>query len=52
MNGSEPKAKTVKRFYYVKSNAFRTVYAEGAFGGISPKGSAIRMAFFNEMSAR
>lgn len=43
--GKEHKPKL--HFHFVRSSAFRVVYAEGAFGGVSPKG-AIRMAFFNE----
>lgn len=46
---SDAKAEKAKklRYYFVKSNDFRVIYAEGAFGGVSPKG-AIRMTLFNE----
>jgi hypothetical protein len=32
---------------YIKSNFFRVVYAEGAFGGVSPRGQ-ISFALYNE----
>ncbi|OFW02608.1 MAG: hypothetical protein A3H94_08330 [Acidobacteria bacterium RIFCSPLOWO2_02_FULL_60_20] len=35
------------RFYYIKSNHFRVVCAEGAHGGITPHGS-IFAAFYNQ----
>lgn len=35
---------------YVKSNNFRVVFAEGAYGGISPRGR-ISFAFYNERQA-
>jgi len=36
-------------FHFIKSNQFRVIYADGVYGGISPK-KLIRMAFFNERS--
>lgn len=35
---------------YVKSNFFRVVHSDGAWGGISPQGN-IHIAFYNERSA-
>ena len=37
-------------FKYVKANFFRVIHADGAWGGISPKGD-IHMAFYNERAA-
>jgi hypothetical protein len=37
-------------FKYVKSNFFRVIHADGAWGGVSPKGS-IHMSFYNERAA-
>ncbi len=33
--------------HYIKSNAFRVIYAEGAHGGLSPNGK-IQMGLYNE----
>lgn len=35
-------------FHHIKSNAFRTIHVDGAFGGVSPRGSLINMTLFNE----
>jgi hypothetical protein len=35
-------------FDYIKSNLFRVIPIDGAFGGLSPNGREIRMALFNE----
>ena len=35
------------RFHFIKSNSFRVVHADGAYGGITPHGY-IHMALFNE----
>ena len=37
-------------FRYVKANFFRVIHADGAWGGISPKGD-IHIAFYNERAA-
>ena len=37
-------------FDFIKSNFFRVIKADGAFGGISPNGS-IHMALYSERSA-
>lgn len=37
-------------FDLIKSNFFRVVYAEGAWGGVSPRGK-LNIAFYNERSA-
>lgn len=37
-------------FHIIKSNYFRVIYSEGAWGGISPRGK-IHIAFFNERNA-
>jgi len=34
-------------FHYIKSNNFRVVHADGAHGGVTPRGD-IHMALFNE----
>lgn len=38
------------RFKYVKSNFFRVIHADGAWGGLSPRGD-IHMSFYNERGA-
>jgi hypothetical protein len=38
------------KYNYIKSNFFRVIYAEGAFGGINTKGH-INFSFFNERNA-
>jgi hypothetical protein len=35
-------------FDYIKSNQFRVIHMNGAFGGLSPNGAEIHMALFNE----
>jgi hypothetical protein len=35
------------RFHYLKSNAFRTIHADGVFGGVTPR-LDIAATFFNE----
>jgi len=37
-------------FKYVKSNFFRVIHADGAWGGLNPRGN-IHMSFYNERSA-
>ena len=37
-------------FNYVKSNLFRVIHADGAWGGLSPRGD-IHIAFYNERAA-
>jgi hydrogenase maturation factor len=37
-------------FHFIKSNSFRVVYANGAYGGITPRGE-IHASFYNERSA-
>jgi hypothetical protein len=37
-------------FKYVKSNFFRVIHADGAWGGVSPRGD-IHIAFYNERVA-
>ena len=37
-------------FSYIKSNYFRVIHADGAWGGISPRGD-IHVAFYNERAA-
>jgi hypothetical protein len=39
------------RFDYIKSNFFRVIRADGAYGGLTPRGNAIHIAFFSERSA-
>jgi hypothetical protein len=43
----KPELPTPIRFHYVKSNFFRVIHVDGAFGGLSPRG-LIEMAVFNE----
>lgn len=43
---SEPQPKKI-RFHYLKNNAFRTIHADGVFGGVTPRLS-ISATFFNE----
>jgi hypothetical protein len=35
-------------FDYIKSNEFRVIHADGAHGGITPRGDAIQMAIYSE----
>jgi len=44
--GVDPEHKKV-RFDYIKSNSFRVVYVEGAYGGAGPRGE-VQMAVYNE----
>lgn len=37
-------------FHYIKSNQFRVIHADGAYGGISPRGY-IHFALYNERTA-
>jgi hypothetical protein len=37
-------------FNYVKSNFFRVIHSDGAWGGLSPRGD-IHIAFYNERAA-
>jgi hypothetical protein len=46
----KPKSQTQIEFDYIKSNFFRVIRADGAFGGISPTG-AIHMAVYSERQA-
>lgn len=36
---------------YVKSNFFRVIHSDGAWGGLSPRGDAIQMYFWSERPA-
>ena len=38
-------------FDYIKSNFFRVVRVDGAYGGIGPKANTIQMALFSERQA-
>jgi hypothetical protein len=42
----ESKEKIIE-FYYIKSQRYRSIYADGVFGGITPKGK-LSMQFFFE----
>jgi hypothetical protein len=44
----KPKRLTHIEFDYIKSNQFRVITMDGAFGGLSPTGKVIHMALFNE----
>lgn len=50
MDESIPTPTPELQFHAIKSNYFRVIYAEGAVGGISPRGM-IQMAIFNERAA-
>ena len=43
----ETTPETIK-FNDIKSNAFRVIHADGAFGGVSPDGGAMDVSFFSE----
>jgi hypothetical protein len=45
--GKETETPKKIRFHYLKSNAFRSVHADGVFGGVTPRLS-ISATFFNE----
>src|ERR1043165_9730684 len=48
---SDPsKEQTVVSFRYVKSQYFRVIDADGAWGGVSPRGN-IHISFYNERAA-
>lgn len=38
-------------FDFIKSNYFRVIHMDGAFGGLSPNGTQIHMAIWNERRA-
>jgi hypothetical protein len=38
------------KFKYIKSNFFRVIHADGAWGGVSPRGN-IHLSFYNERAA-
>jgi hypothetical protein len=46
----KPKPPKEIEFDFIKSNFFRTIRADGAFGGLSPNG-AIHMAIYSERQA-
>ncbi len=48
--GGDPSNGQELRFTYVKSNFFRVIHADGAWGGISPRGD-IHVSFYNERGA-
>jgi hypothetical protein len=48
--GEDPSNGQELRFTYVKSNFFRVIHADGAWGGISPRGD-IHVSFYNERGA-
>jgi hypothetical protein len=48
--GRDPSNKHEVPVKYVKSNFFRVIHADGAWGGISPRGD-IHMSFYNERGA-
>lgn len=35
-------------FHNIKSNSFRNIHVDGAFGGVSPRGQHINMTIFSE----
>lgn len=45
--GAEPPKPSQVRFHYLKSNYYRTIHANGAFGGITPRGE-IAMQLYSE----
>ncbi len=52
----KPVKKTAKvpdeiNFEYIKSNQFRVIRVDGAYGGIGPKSNSIQMALFSERQA-
>lgn len=47
---SDTDDQTHLRFHYIKSNFFRVVYAEGAYGGISPRRQVV-FSLYNERQA-
>ena len=48
--GTDPSNEQEVRFKYIKSNFFRVIHADGAWGGISTRGD-IHMSFYNERAA-
>lgn len=48
--GADPSNEREIRFKYVKSNFFRVIHADGAWGGIATRGN-IHMSFYNERAA-
>ncbi|HEB73149.1 MAG TPA: hypothetical protein ENI77_11110 [Nitrospirae bacterium] len=47
MEDSESKSKASLPVHYIKSNSFKAIYADGAHGGLSPKG-LLNMSVFSE----
>lgn len=45
-----PSSSSRLRFFYIKSRAFRVVHADGAIGGVTPRG-LIHAAFYSERAA-
>ena len=39
------------KFDYIKSNFFRIVYADGIYGGPTPRGSNLQMVFWSQRQA-
>lgn len=50
MSDSQTDSDPQIEFHFIKANSFKVAYADGVFGGVSPKG-ALRMSFFNERLA-
>jgi hypothetical protein len=48
--GGDPSNEHEVRVKYMKSNFFRVIHADGAWGGISPRGD-IHMSFYSERGA-
>jgi hypothetical protein len=48
--GQKPEVPSRLLFHWIKSRFFRVVHADGAFGGISPRGY-LHFAFYNERAA-
>jgi hypothetical protein len=47
-NGAAPLLEV--EYHYIKSNYFRVIYVEGAYGGINPRGQ-VYFSVFNERNA-
>lgn len=41
-------AEETLKFHYVKSDQFRVIHADGAYGSLAPGGDLIHLAFFSE----
>jgi hypothetical protein len=47
---SDPRLSGEMKFYFEKSNFFRVIHVDGAFGGLAPTAAGIQMSIYSERS--